>query len=144
MDGDQPRVRVLMLWFANEDGFYFGTFSPKEFVRQLRENPKVEVCFYNNPPDLGGAKMLRMMGEVEFVDDEGLKDRFVQERLFLEIIAGQPIRPLTEIFCMHHGDAHFWTMTDVLHEPELEHLPFWASANGSDGAGKAHNKHQDS
>ena len=43
-DGDQPRVRALLLWFADERGFYFMTMSPKGFSHQLHHNPKVEVC----------------------------------------------------------------------------------------------------
>jgi uncharacterized pyridoxamine 5'-phosphate oxidase family protein len=52
VDGDQPRVRTFLLWRANEDGFYFETFNPKDVYKQLKSNPKVEMCFYNNEPDL--------------------------------------------------------------------------------------------
>ena len=69
-DGDQPRVRAFVIFFADENGFYFGTLSPKDVSRQLKTNPKVEVCFYNNARPM---KMMRVTGEVEFLDDMVLK-----------------------------------------------------------------------
>jgi len=36
-EGDQPRVRALLMWFANENGFYFATMSPKQVFKQLKE-----------------------------------------------------------------------------------------------------------
>lgn len=124
MDGDQPRVRGLLMWFADENGFYFATFSPKEMVKQLERNPKVEVCFYNNPPELSGAKQMRVTGEVEFLDDEALIQRISGERGFLEQLAGKPLAGLWRIFRIHTGQAHFWTMQDVLKEPGLERIAF--------------------
>lgn len=124
MDRDQPRLRGLLMWFADEKGFYFATFSPKEFTKQLKKNPKVEVCFYNNPAELQGAKQMRVTGKVEFLDDEDLLQKISKERGFLEQLAGQPLEHLWEVFRIHTGEAHFWTMMDVLKEPELERIRF--------------------
>jgi uncharacterized pyridoxamine 5'-phosphate oxidase family protein len=124
MDGDQPRVRGLLMWFADESGFYFITLSPKQFSRQLKENPKVEVCFYNNPPELQGAKQMRVTGEAEFRDDEELLEKAYQTRAFLEELAGRPLKPVVEVYRISTGEAHFWTLQDVLKEPELERIKF--------------------
>jgi len=35
---DQPRVRALGFWFADETGFYFQTASIKEFPNQFRND----------------------------------------------------------------------------------------------------------
>jgi uncharacterized pyridoxamine 5'-phosphate oxidase family protein len=123
-DGDQPRVRVFLMWFADENGFYFATLSPKEVSKQLKNNPKVELCFYNNPEELPNGRMMRVTGEVEFLDDEELKKKILEERAFLEELAGQPIEPLIEVFRINTGEAHFWTLPDVLKEPELERIKF--------------------
>jgi len=123
-EGDQPRVRGLLMWFANEDGFYFATLSPKEMSQQLKQNPKVEVCFYNNPSELSGAKQMRLTGKAEFVNDEALKKRITEERKFLESLVGKPLGPLWEIFRIHAGEAHFWTLPDALKEPQLERIKF--------------------
>jgi uncharacterized pyridoxamine 5'-phosphate oxidase family protein len=124
VDGDQPRVRALLMCFADENGFYFSTFSPKAFSKQLKKNPKVEVCFYNNPPELQQAKQMRVTGKIEFLDDRELINRIGQERAFLEQLAGQPLEDLWEVFRVHTGEAHFWTLQDVLREPEVERITF--------------------
>jgi uncharacterized pyridoxamine 5'-phosphate oxidase family protein len=119
VDGDQPRVRTFLLWRANEDGFYFETFEPKDVYEQLKKNPKVEICFFNNASDLDKAKTMRIAGEVEFLDDPDLKKQLLAERPFL-----QAAEPVLEIFRVHSGEAFFWTMADVLKEKEIEHLRF--------------------
>lgn len=78
-DGKQPNVRALLLYFAGESGFYFGTLAPKEMSKQLHKNPKVELCFYNNPKDITQAKQLQRMGEVEFVHDKDLIHKLHEE-----------------------------------------------------------------
>ncbi len=123
-DGNQPHVRALHLFFADTSGFYFGTLSPKDMCKQLHKNPKVEICFYNHPADFTDAKQMRLTGEVEFVDDPGLKHRIHEERIFLDDIAGQNLEPLNEIIKVAAGDMHFWTSMDVNHEAQLEHLIF--------------------
>jgi len=121
---DQPRVRPLLLWFAKEEGFYFMTMSPKEFSHQLHQNPKVEVCFYNGASDLGEAKMMRLTGAVEFVDDAELVKKVSDERAALEGIIGRPLEPIAEVFRITSGEARFWTLMDILKEAELETLRF--------------------
>jgi len=123
-EGDQPRVRGFLMCFADERGFYFATLSPKKVSEQLKVNPKVEICFYNNPEQLQDAKQMRVTGEVEWVEDDGLLERVCEERAFLEQLAGQPIKPITELFRVHSGEAHFWTLMDVLKEQQLERIRF--------------------
>ena len=123
-DGDQPRVRALLLWFADERGFYFMTMSPKGFSRQLHQNPKVEVCFYNGATELPDAVEMRVTGEVEFVDDAELTHKVAQERAALEGIIGRPLEPITEVFRIGAGEAHFWTLMDILKESQLERVRF--------------------
>ena len=123
-DGDQPRVRAVLLWFADENGFYFGTMSPKNMSKQMHENAKVEICFFNSPDDIGKGKQMRISGCVEFVDDEVLHKKILKEREFLAQIVGRPLDDVTEIFRIAKGEAHFWTMADILKEPDLERIKF--------------------
>jgi pyridoxamine 5'-phosphate oxidase len=124
VDGDQPRVRGFLMWYADESGFYFITMSPKEVSKQLQKNPKVEVCFYNNPAELQGAKQLRVTGEAEFLADEEIREKAYQTRSFLDAIVGESVRPYTRVFRIATGEAHFWTLADNLKEPGLERLKF--------------------
>jgi pyridoxamine 5'-phosphate oxidase len=124
VDGQQTRVRTVLLMFANENGFYFETFSGKDMCEQMKQNPKVEICFYNNPAELPQAKQMRVTGEVEFVEDAEIKQQIYEKVKFLDDLAGRSVEPLLEIFRIKSGDAHFWTLMDVLKEPQLEHIKF--------------------
>ena len=119
VDGDQPRVRTFLLWRANESGFYFETFNPKDVYEQLKTNPKVEICFFNNESDLEKAKTMRLTGEVEFLDDPDLKKQLLEDWPFLK-----DAEPVLEIFRVRSGEAFFWTMADVLKEKEIERVRF--------------------
>ena len=123
-DGDQPRVRGILLWFADDNGFYFAILSTKDMSKQLHQHPKVEICFYNNPQELADAKSMRLTGNIEFIDDPTIKKKAYEERKFLDDIVGKSIEPYLEIIRLRAGDAHFWTMADVMKEKELEHLKF--------------------
>jgi uncharacterized pyridoxamine 5'-phosphate oxidase family protein len=123
-DEVQPRVRTLLMWFADATGFYFMTMSPKGLSRQLHANPRVEVCFYNGAAELPEARQMRVTGIAEFVDDVELTHKVTQERAALEGIIGRPLEPITEVFRVTSGEAFFWTLTDILREPELERVRF--------------------
>lgn len=109
-EDDQPRVRALGFWFADETGFYFQTGDVKEFYHQLKVNPKTEVCFYKQEKMIG--TMLRISGEVEFLDDRKLKEKALNDRPFLKSFGMTIDSPGLIIFRIPHGRAHFWTMAD--------------------------------
>lgn len=123
-DGAQARVRAFLLWFADPRGFHFMTMSPKALSGQLHADPNVEVCFYNGATELPEAKQMRVTGAVEFVNDPDLTHKVAQERAALEGIIGRPLEPITEVFRIAHGEAHFWTLMDILKEPEIERIRF--------------------
>lgn len=116
-EGDQPRVRALGFWFADETGFYFQTSTVKEFTHQLMRNPKTEVCFYKHEGMIG--TMLRIAGKAEFVDDIKLKEKVLTDRPFLKDFGITPDSPGLKIFKIAHGQAHFWTMENNLKPKEI-------------------------
>src|ERR1035437_4377959 len=117
VEGDQPRVRALGFWFADETGFYFHTASVKEFPHQLRKNPKTEVCFYHHEGMIG--IMLRVSGAVEFVDDIKLREKALVDRPFLKNFGMTVDSPHMVIFRISHGQAHFWTMENNLKPKDI-------------------------
>ena len=117
MDGDQPRVRIMLLDAADETGFYFQTGSVKPMYAQLVKNPKAEVCFYKQEGMIG--TMLRIAGKVEFVDDKSLKEKVLEERQFLKDFGLTADSPGLIIFKIAHGQAHFWTMENNLKPKEM-------------------------
>jgi len=126
VDGDQPRVRMFGMWFADKDGFYFGSPKTGNTCQQLMVNPKVELCFYvppESPPGQGASmdmgKVMRASGTVEFLDDENLKQRLLAERPFLE-----PFIENTAIFRVQKGEAWFWTFVDSMSDSAIERVRF--------------------
>jgi pyridoxamine 5'-phosphate oxidase len=117
VENDQPRVRLLGFWFADETGFYFQTSTIKDIPHQLEMNPKTEVCFYKQEGMLG--TMLRISGEVEFLTDSKLKERVFADRPFLKSFGLTIDSPSLIMFRISHGQAHFWTMENNLKPKEM-------------------------
>ncbi len=116
-ENNQPRVRGLGFWFADETGFYFQTGAVKEFYHQLKKNPKTEVCFFKNGNPTGTT--MRIAGEVEFIDDKALKEKALEDRPFLKSFGLSADSPGLIIFRITHGQAHFWTMETNLKPKEI-------------------------
>jgi pyridoxamine 5'-phosphate oxidase len=116
-EGDQPRVRALGFWFADETGFYFQTSSIKDFPHQLKKNPKTEICFYKHEGMIG--TMLRIAGKSEFVDDVKLREKVIADRPFLKNFGVTADSPKLILFKIAHGQAHFWTMENNLKPKEM-------------------------
>jgi pyridoxamine 5'-phosphate oxidase len=108
VEGDQPRVRALLFWFADKTGFYFQSGTFKEHVDHLKINPKAEACFYNNDPK--DSVMLRVAGKVEFLDNEKLKRKAFEDRPFLQDMGLTSDDMRFVIFRIPKGEAYFWTL----------------------------------
>ena len=115
-ENDQPRVRILGFWFADETGFYFQTSTIKEIPGQLKANPKTEVCFYHHEGMIG--TMLRVSGAVEFLDEPFYKEKALIDRPFLKNFGITENSPKLALFRIAHGQAHFWTMENNLKPKE--------------------------
>ena len=122
--GNKPHVRPLALQFADERGFYFQTEPVKKFYKQLQANKNVELCFYDT--ESGGlGRVMRVSGEIEFVDDLELKAKLIEERPFSKMLGIEtPDDPLFVLFRVYRGEAYFWTMADNMKESEIERIRF--------------------
>jgi uncharacterized pyridoxamine 5'-phosphate oxidase family protein len=116
VEGDQPRVRALGFWFADETGFYFQTSTFKDFPHQLVKNPKTEVCFYKHEGMIG--TMLRIAGRAEFVSDRKHREQVLNDRPFLKSFGLTRDSDQLVVFRIAHGEAYFWTMATNLKEKE--------------------------
>jgi len=77
-EGDVPHVRGLFLHQADETGISFTTAKFRDLYKQLKANPKVELCFMKD------KSSIRISGKaVEFDDDLELKKEIVAERPFM-------------------------------------------------------------
>ena len=118
VEGDQPRVRGMMMYRADENGIVFHTGGPKDLFRQLRANPKVEVCFNN----ADNSKQVRVAGTAELVEDDALKREIVEARPFLKPIVEAYGSDLLKVFRITRCVATVWTMEMNLRPKEYVRL----------------------
>ncbi len=106
MDGDQPRVRGMMLFRADERGIVFHTASTKDVYRQIKANPKAEMCFSC------GEVQVRVTGVLEQNDDPALREEIFAHpsRKFLHAWKEKGIDGLLQVFVMKDCTAVTWTM----------------------------------
>jgi pyridoxamine 5'-phosphate oxidase len=124
-ENGQPHVRPIGLWFADASGFYFQAQTVKAFCKQLQNNKRVEVCFHAPAPGGSPGTVLRVTGEVEFIDDAALKKKVLKDRPFLKDMGiKSPDDPRLAIFKIHTGEAFFWTMEYSMRESEIERIRF--------------------
>lgn len=119
MDGDQPRVRGMLLFRADENGIIFHTASTKDVFEQIMKNPKVELCFQ------GQGTQIRVTGKLEYIEnDENLREEIFSHptRKFLQAWKDNGIDNLLQIFCLKNGVATEWTMETNFDEKQFVKL----------------------
>ncbi|MGL4772190.1 MAG: pyridoxamine 5'-phosphate oxidase family protein [Clostridium sp.] len=116
MENDQPRVRGMLLFRADEDGIVFHTASTKDVFNQIMKNPKAELCFNSQ------VAQVRVSGILELVEDEGIKEEIFNHpsRQFLSVWKdnGINVDEIVKVFKMKNGEAVEWTMATNFDEKE--------------------------
>jgi uncharacterized pyridoxamine 5'-phosphate oxidase family protein len=107
-EGDEPHVRPMTVWRADETGFYFYTSRVKPILSQIEAHPKVEIAFHEpgTSPDIG--TVLRIAGKAEIVDDMDVRRNLWDIMPWLEEI-GSPDTPTIVVFKIASGRYNFWT-----------------------------------
>jgi pyridoxamine 5'-phosphate oxidase len=106
-DGDQPRVRGMLMWFADKTGLYYNTGASKDLYKQLKANPKVEVCFFDSKSK--NMDQMRVTGQIEFISDMKIREKLVEARPFLKQMGFGANSPNLIVFRVAKCTAHFWT-----------------------------------
>jgi uncharacterized pyridoxamine 5'-phosphate oxidase family protein len=120
-----PHVRGMLMWFADESGFYYHTASIKSLPQQIEANGAVEACFHWTNGELGGSRMLRVNGVAEFVEDKELEKRLYEERPW--VLANKNTMPehtTVRIFRITKGACHFWDMSNNGFEADAPRIQF--------------------
>jgi uncharacterized pyridoxamine 5'-phosphate oxidase family protein len=105
-DGDQPRVRMMMLYRADDNGLVFTTGRDKDVNKQLQANPAVEMCFFS--ADQG--RQVRIQGTVEMLNDLKLKKQIVKDFPFLKPWVESQGYEVMATYRLKGGKAVTWTM----------------------------------
>jgi uncharacterized pyridoxamine 5'-phosphate oxidase family protein len=110
-DGNEPRVRGMLLYKADESGIYFHTGPFKDVHKQIVKNPNAELCFYDGSQNI----QLRVRGKLELLDDDGIKEEISNHpsRAFMQSWkAGKTKREFFDffsVFRLKNGKANVWT-----------------------------------
>lgn len=120
MDDDQPRVRGFLTVLFEDDKIYFTTASTKNVYKQLRANPKIELCYHSSD----FRKQMRITGEIEIINDLQKKQRLLEEREYLRMFGGKADDLRFILLRLPHGKARFWTLADNMKEIEIEVIEF--------------------
>lgn len=113
IDGNQPRVRIIMLYQADESGIIFCTGRHKALNAQLQANPAVEMCFYNAEE----GRQVRIEGTVEMLDDLELKKEVVEKFTFLKPLVESQGYEVMVCYRLTNARATTWTM-ETAFEPK--------------------------
>jgi len=105
-NGDRPRVRMMMLYRADDNGLVFTTGRDKDVNKQLQANPAVEMCFY----DAAQGRQVRIEGAVETLNDLKLKKQIVKDFPFLKPWVESQGYDVMVTYRLKGGKAVTWTM----------------------------------
>ena len=106
IDGNQPRVRTIMLYKADENEIIFCTGRGKAVHKQLQANPAAELCFYNAEQGL----QVRIEGAVEMLDDLELKKKVLEVFTFLKPWVESRGYEVMICYRLNNARAVTWTM----------------------------------
>jgi len=106
VDGNRPRVRIIMLYQADENGIIFCTGRQKALSKQLQANPAAEMCFYNAEE----GRMVRIEGTAEMLDDLKLKKKIVDKFTFLKPWVESQGYEVMVCYRLNKAKATTWTM----------------------------------
>jgi pyridoxamine 5'-phosphate oxidase len=112
-EGDQPRVRGMLIYRADEKGIIFHTGEYKALSKQLAKNPKAEFSFN----DIQNGKQVRVSGKAELLNDPELKKEIVSKRDFLKPWVAKNGDSGLRVYRMGLDEARVWTFPTNF-EPE--------------------------
>ena len=114
VSGDQPRLRALLLYAADENGIIFHTGNMKDLHKQVQANPNVEMCFN----DMAAQVQVRVSGKLAMIDDLEFKKEIVENRAFLKPWVERDGYDMLIVYSLKNGQATTWTMEKNFEYPK--------------------------
>jgi pyridoxamine 5'-phosphate oxidase len=106
-ENQQPRVRGMLTYKADEKGIVFTTGRTKDLSRQIVANPNVELCYF----DKESNTQVRVTGKAKVLDDLDLKKQIVKDFAFLRPVVDQFGYDALVVFRIVAAEALVWTFT---------------------------------
>lgn len=119
VENEQPRVRGMHMWYADETGFYFHTASCKQLAKQIVDNPKVEIAFYKPSENPMEMMAVRVSGKVEILNTKEYEQRLYKERPWLNDIGNAPEGTELVVFRVSNGEAFLWDLSKTMYEDNI-------------------------
>jgi uncharacterized pyridoxamine 5'-phosphate oxidase family protein len=104
IDGDQPRVRPMGFFMNYKDKLYFSTNNTKEMYKQMRANPKIEICAVG-----ADNKTLRIHGKVIFDAEHETKVKALEVSPALQ----RMYKPDDDIFTLFYFESAKAVISDM-------------------------------
>ena len=112
VEGDQPRVRPFGTAHIFEGKLYIQTGKKKEVSKQLKANPKAEICAFK------GGKWIRIAGEL--IEDDRVEARISMLDAYLSLKKMYAADDgNTQVFYFQNAEA---VITSFSQEPEVIHF----------------------
>jgi uncharacterized pyridoxamine 5'-phosphate oxidase family protein len=105
-EGSKPHVRALRMVRADEKGILIQTVEGKDLPKQLKDNPRVEICFYSAEKNV----QVRVAGKATLVEDTALQKEIVEQRPFLKPLVERKGLSAIPVFRIVDCVAYVWTM----------------------------------
>jgi uncharacterized pyridoxamine 5'-phosphate oxidase family protein len=107
VEGNQPRVRGMLMWKAIVAGTATLAIATKDLYLQLKANSKVELCFFDAKSK--NMDQMRVTGQAEIVEDMKIREQLVEARPFLKQMGAGADSPKLIVFRVVKCTATFWT-----------------------------------
>ena len=101
-----PDNRILDVMMVGDDGLYMLGVQGKAYCRQLREIPKIALVGMTSD-----YVMVRLAGDVEFLDDDGIVDRIFEENPMLNDLYPGDKRRVTFAYRILRGRGEIFDLS---------------------------------
>jgi pyridoxamine 5'-phosphate oxidase len=101
----QPRVRGMLTYKADEKGIVFTTGRTKDLYKQIVANPSVELCYFDPKTNT----QIRVTGQARILEDLDLKKQIVKDFSFLQPVVDRFGYEALVVFRIVSAEALVWT-----------------------------------
>lgn len=114
---NKPHTRWMWMYRADEKGIIFHTGTVRDVYKQLKVNPNVELCFYNQDPQ--NMIQIRVSGIAIPENDIKLKEEIISNRPFLKPVVAKHGVEIIGVFRVQKMVATVWSMAKNLEPKEI-------------------------
>ncbi|MBN1880723.1 MAG: hypothetical protein JW885_01005 [Deltaproteobacteria bacterium] len=108
VDDGMPENRILDIMMAEDDGLYMLGVEGKAYCTQLQKTPRIALVGMTSD-----YVMVRLIGDVEFLDDDGIVDRIFEENPMLNDLYPGDQRRITFAYRIPRGRGEIFDLSTL-------------------------------